>query len=77
LGLTLERRCNGRGYWPSNCRWATRAEQARNYRRNVWITWRGETKCVKDWNTHFGLKPNVLASRLKRRTVRQVFCELD
>jgi hypothetical protein len=29
-GKTLDRIKNGRGYWKSNCRWATRAEQRRN-----------------------------------------------
>lgn len=75
-GYTLERKRNSRGYSPSNCRWATRADQARNYRRNVWVTWKGERLCLKDWNTRFGLKPNVLASRLKRRSVKEVFAEL-
>ena len=32
-GLTLERRDNSRGYEPSNCCWATRAEQSLNKRR--------------------------------------------
>lgn len=32
-GLTLERENNDEGYEPSNCKWATRTEQARNRRR--------------------------------------------
>lgn len=32
-GLTLERVNNEKGYTPKNCKWATRAEQARNQRR--------------------------------------------
>ena len=34
-GLTLERIDNEAGYKPSNCRWATRAEQMLNTRRSI------------------------------------------
>lgn len=33
-GLTIERKNNDKGYSPSNCTWATRAEQNRNQRNS-------------------------------------------
>lgn len=47
--LTLDRANNDGPYSPSNCRWATRSEQASNTSRNVWITCWGETKTRSDW----------------------------
>lgn len=47
--LTLDRIDNERGYEPSNCRWATRAEQALNTRSNFMVTAFGETKPASAW----------------------------
>ena len=75
-GLTIERKNNNGHYRPSNCVWATRHAQDRNKRSNVWITYKGKTRCVADWNSHFGLKYNTLAKRLKYRSIEEVFSEL-
>ena len=47
-GLSLDRIDNDKGYWPENCRWATRAMQSRNTSRNVWVILLGERLVIKD-----------------------------
>jgi hypothetical protein len=63
-GLTLERNDNDKGYCPSNCRWATRDEQARNSRRNKWLEYGGERKVVSDWAIHLGVSKSRIHWRL-------------
>jgi uncharacterized C2H2 Zn-finger protein len=47
--FSLERIDNNLGYFPENCKWATRTEQARNTRRNRLGTVNGITKCYSEW----------------------------
>lgn len=49
-GLTLERMNNDKNYEPSNCKWDTRAIQARNREVNILLTAFGETKCLAEWS---------------------------
>ena len=65
-GLTIERVDVNKGYSPENCKWATRKEQLRNTRRNIYITYNNETMCAKDWSNKFGIPQNVLIARYKR-----------
>lgn len=53
-------------HWPLNLRWATKAEQVRNMRRNHFITFNNQTLCITDWAISLGLKPNAMYKRLAR-----------
>jgi hypothetical protein len=62
---SLDRIDNDKGYGPDNCHWATRAEQARNTRRNHWITVGGETLCLEDWANRVGISQATLCQRIR------------
>lgn len=47
-GMTLERKDNSKGYCLSNCRWATRTEQARNKRSNSLVDVGGKTATLAE-----------------------------
>jgi len=61
---TLERRDNSQGYEKTNCFWATRTEQNRNRRSNVFVTHNGITKCASEWAADLGMKSATLRKRL-------------
>lgn len=64
-GCTLDRIDNARGYEPGNCRWATAAEQARNTRRNNWLTLNGERLTLTDWCNRYGVNTGTVRARLR------------
>lgn len=61
---TLDRIDNEKGYSKENCRWATRAVQARNTRQNVWVELGGVTKCLHDWCDVYGITAAAVYRRL-------------
>lgn len=64
---TLDRFPNPSGdYEPSNCRWATWAEQSRNRRDNVRILYDGKNLVVADWATILKTNANTIQRSLKR-----------
>jgi len=54
-GFSIERIDNNVGYFKENCFWASPLIQSRNTRRNVSITFRGETKTIAEWSDLLGL----------------------
>lgn len=63
-GKTLDRRDNNGPYAPWNCRWVTRKLQARNSRKNLIITYKGQSLCLKDAAKKFGIKRTTLGRRI-------------
>jgi hypothetical protein len=64
--FTVERIDNDGPYSPENCRWATRTEQARNGRKNVYLDFRGERLTLTEWAERIGMKVGTLWQRLNQ-----------
>jgi hypothetical protein len=53
-------------YEPSNCRWATQAEQNNNTRRSRMITWNNKTQSIRDWAKEYDIGTRAVSERLRR-----------
>jgi predicted GIY-YIG superfamily endonuclease len=64
-GMTLDRYPDKHGnYEPGNCRWATPAQQQRNLRSNIYMTFQGVTKLAVDWAREANIPVGILRRRI-------------
>lgn len=64
--LTIDRVDNNKGYSPDNCRWVDYYTQNNNTSRNIFVTYKGQTKTVGQWAREMKVNASSLHNRIRR-----------
>lgn len=62
--FTLDRINNDKGYFPNNCRWVGRKEQANNRRSNIIIEYQGESHTLQIWSEILNFNYKTVHNRI-------------
>lgn len=63
--LTIDRIDNNKGYYPENCRWVNMTIQSNNTRKNVHITYNGETLTIAEAARKYNMPYKTLHKRIR------------
>ncbi len=66
-GQSIDRIDGTKGYFPENCRWATKEEQQNNISSNINITHLGKTQSLGKWARELGINTSTLYDRIVER----------
>lgn len=73
---SIDRINNDKDYSKGNCKWSTKAEQSRNRRSTVLLTFENKTLCLNEWAAATGLHRSTLRRRIRKGwSVQQVLTE--